>query len=139
MISRFFSAFIILCVFSAPLAASAAVHVNGYYRKDGTYVAPHYRSDPDSSPYNNWSYPGNVNPYSGKVAPGNPDTYLKNYYGGTGSLPAISAPAATVPASTLTRDQQIAQLQALVQLLLQIIAEMQRQNAIAPPATTTPI
>ncbi len=58
----------------------AAVHVRGYYRKNGTYVRPHYRSSPDGNPYNNWSYPGNVNPYTGKVAPGNPDTYLRNYY-----------------------------------------------------------
>ena len=58
----------------------AQVYVNGYYRKDGTYVEPHYRSNPDGNPYNNWSFPGNVNPYTGKVAKGNPDTYLSNYY-----------------------------------------------------------
>lgn len=56
------------------------VSVNGYYRKDGTYVQPHYRSNPDGNPYNNWSYPKNVNPYTGKVATGNPSTYLANYY-----------------------------------------------------------
>lgn len=61
----------------------AAVRVKGYFRKDGTYVQPHYRSNPDGNPYNNWSFPGNVNPYTGKVAPGNPDTYLKNYYNGS--------------------------------------------------------
>jgi hypothetical protein len=55
------------------------VYVNGYYRKDGTYVRPHYRSAPDGNPYNNYSYPGNLNPYTGRVAPGNPDTYLRNY------------------------------------------------------------
>ncbi len=58
----------------------AQVHVRGYYRKNGTYVQPHVRSSPDGDPYNNWSYPGNVNPYTGKVATGNPDTYLRNYY-----------------------------------------------------------
>jgi hypothetical protein len=31
-------------------------------------------------PYNNYSFPGNTNPYTGKVAPGDPDTYLRNYY-----------------------------------------------------------
>lgn len=54
------------------------VYVNGYYRKDGTYVQPHYRSAPDGNPYNNYSYPGNLNPYTGRVAPGSPDTYLRN-------------------------------------------------------------
>ena len=59
--------------------ANAYVHVRGYYRKNGTYVSPHYRSNPDGNPYNNWSFPGNVNPFTGKVAPGNPSTYLKRY------------------------------------------------------------
>jgi hypothetical protein len=58
----------------------AQVHVNGYYRSNGTYVLPYTRSSPDGNPYNNYSYPGNVNPYTGKVAPGNPDTYLDRYY-----------------------------------------------------------
>ena len=71
--------------------ADASVRVKGYYRKDGTYVQPHYRSNPDSNPYNNWSYPGNTNPYTGETAPGNPDTYLKNYY--NNSLPSPSSQA----------------------------------------------
>jgi hypothetical protein len=62
------------------LLTFAQVHVSGYYRKNGTYVAPYTRSSPDSSPYDNYSFPGNVNPYTGKVATGNPDTYLRNYY-----------------------------------------------------------
>lgn len=62
------------------LQSFAQVKVKGYYRKDGTYVKPHYRSNPDGNPYNNWSYPGNTNPYTGKTATGNPDTYLNNYY-----------------------------------------------------------
>jgi hypothetical protein len=60
---------------------NAAVSVNGYYRKNGTYVQPHMRSNPDGNPYNNYSYPGNLNPYTGKIAPGNTSTYLNNYYG----------------------------------------------------------
>jgi hypothetical protein len=47
--------------------ADARVSVKGYYRKDGTYVKPHYRSDPDGSKTNNWSYCGNVNPTTGEV------------------------------------------------------------------------
>jgi hypothetical protein len=62
------------------LSAIAQVKVKGYYRKDGTYVQPHYRSSPDGNPYNNYSYPGNINPYTGKIATGNPSTYLSNYY-----------------------------------------------------------
>jgi hypothetical protein len=40
--------------------------VKGYFRKDGTYVAPHHRSNPDASTSNNWSTKGNVNPNTGK-------------------------------------------------------------------------
>ena len=42
------------------------VYVRGHYRSDGTYVQPHYRSAPDENPYNNYSYPGNVNPHAGR-------------------------------------------------------------------------
>jgi hypothetical protein len=41
--------------------------VKGYTRKDGTYVQPHYRSNPDGNKWNNYgpskSYPDRVNPY----------------------------------------------------------------------------
>lgn len=40
--------------------------VNGYTRKDGSYVAGHYRSSPDGNKGNNWSTKGNTNPYTGK-------------------------------------------------------------------------
>ena len=43
------------------------VQVRGYYRKDGTYVQPHFRSAPDGNFWNNWSTVGNVNPYTGAV------------------------------------------------------------------------
>ncbi len=56
------------------------VRVNGYYRKNGTYVEPHYRSSPNSNPFDNYSYPGNTNPFTGKTSTGNQQTYLENYY-----------------------------------------------------------
>jgi opacity protein-like surface antigen len=59
--------------------AQAQVWVDPYTRKDGTYVSGHYRSNPDGNPYNNWSYPGNVNPYTGKQATGDPNRYLERY------------------------------------------------------------
>lgn len=73
------------------LTTNAQVYVRGYYRSNGTYVHPHYRSSPDGNPYNNWSYPGNINPYTGKIATGNPDTYLRNHYHkSSGSTPYVS-------------------------------------------------
>lgn len=46
------------------IPAFADTHVNGYTRRDGTYVQPHMRSDRDGSFSNNWSSQGNVNPYT---------------------------------------------------------------------------
>jgi hypothetical protein len=47
-------------------SAMSQVRVRGYFRKNGTYVRPHYRSNPDGNFYNNWSTKGNMNPYTGK-------------------------------------------------------------------------
>ncbi len=54
-----------LFVLESMAASRGSVSVKGYTRKDGTYVAPHYRSAPDGNFQNNWSTKGNVNPYSG--------------------------------------------------------------------------
>ncbi len=47
------------------ISAYADVYVHGYYRADGTYVKPRYRSDPDGDFNNNWSTKGNKNPHTG--------------------------------------------------------------------------
>lgn len=61
----------LLLALIAMLIASAAeaggVRVRGYTRKDGTYVAPHYRSSPNSSKSDNYSTRGNYNPYTGAL------------------------------------------------------------------------
>ena len=84
------------------------VHVNGYYRHDGTYVQPHMRTAPDAIKTNNFSYQGNINPYTGKVGT-NPDNSLnyghRGYYQSSGyvgnnySLP-IPAPHYQIQGST---------------------------------------
>ena len=51
---------------AAPGATTTVVSVRGYFRKDGTYVAPRRRSAPDNSFDNNWSTQGNVNPFTGQ-------------------------------------------------------------------------
>lgn len=53
--------------------AHAQVRVKGYFKKNGTYVAPHYRSAPNRSKYDNYSTKGNYNPYTGKT--GDVDPY----------------------------------------------------------------
>lgn len=44
----------------------AAQRVRGYYRKNGTYVQPYFRSDRNSSKWDNYSTKGNINPFTGK-------------------------------------------------------------------------
>lgn len=60
------------------------VHVKGYYRADGTYVEPHYRSAPNSTTSDNWSTIGNVNPHTGKIG-----TKIPNDVIVPGSLPSV--------------------------------------------------
>lgn len=51
------------------VAFAGQVWVNGYYRKDGTYVQGHYRTTPDSDQSNNYGRPSaqdrrdNTSPY----------------------------------------------------------------------------
>lgn len=40
--------------------------VRGYTKKDGTYVAPHQRTNPNGTQRDNWSSKPNYNPYTGK-------------------------------------------------------------------------
>ena len=64
-----------LIVFGAALVATLTVgfsamadeYVHGYTRSNGTYVQPYYRSSPDGTVGNNYSYQGNINPYTGNV------------------------------------------------------------------------
>ncbi len=70
--------FFILSVFVVTFLFSD-VYVNGYYRKDGTYVEPHYRSSPNDTKSDNWSTYGNVNPYTNEEGTKRYDDY--NNYG----------------------------------------------------------
>jgi hypothetical protein len=56
---------IALTALLAAAPAFADTVVNGYIRRDGTYVRPHVRSSPNGYRYDNWSTGGNINPYTG--------------------------------------------------------------------------
>ena len=71
--------FFILIILIPVFLVEGQVYVRGYYRKDGVYVRPHYRTYPDGIPYNNYSFPGNYNPNTGKITPGDPLKYLEKY------------------------------------------------------------
>ena len=61
---RTFIACLLLLTAAVPAIADDT-YVRGYTRKDGTYVAPHWRSAPDSSYNNNWSTSPNINLHTG--------------------------------------------------------------------------
>ena len=60
---------VVTCIFVMFVGTAYAgdVYVRGYFRSNGTYVQPHYRSAPDGNFSNNWSTYPNVNPYTGKM------------------------------------------------------------------------
>lgn len=59
-------AFLGLLMLAISSVAIAQQRVEGYQRRDGTYVQPYSRSTPDSSYNNNWGVQGNQNPYTGR-------------------------------------------------------------------------
>ena len=49
------------------IPAFAYQYVHGYTRSSGTYVRPYNRSSPNGTVTDNFSYKGNLNPYTGAV------------------------------------------------------------------------
>lgn len=84
-----------LAALAMSATASAQVHVRGYTTKSGTYVAPHYRSSPDSSKLNNWSTKGNVNPYTGQAGTKDPYGSSSSSYGSYDNPYSSSSPQST--------------------------------------------
>ncbi len=59
----------VMAVFSASsfaVHAQSTTRVDGYTKRDGTYVAPHTRTSPNSTKSDNYSTQGNTNPWTGK-------------------------------------------------------------------------
>ncbi len=63
-----------------PISVEAASRVKGYTKKNGAYVAPHYRSSPNKSKFDNFSTKGNYNPYTGKKGTVNPYKFTPKKY-----------------------------------------------------------
>lgn len=61
-----FFVFSVLFLFMLSSELLAQVWVRGYYRTDGTYVRPHYRSYPNDTVIDNYSFKGNYNPFTGE-------------------------------------------------------------------------
>lgn len=57
---------VVTALLSLPSISLADEYVQGYIRRDGTYVEPHYRSSPNRYREDNYSTQGNTNPYTGE-------------------------------------------------------------------------
>ena len=62
---------ILICSCLLDVHASNA-YINGYYRKNGTYVSGYNRTKPNSTKIDNYSTKGNINPYTSKKGYKNP-------------------------------------------------------------------
>jgi hypothetical protein len=79
--------FLVLLMLAVGLVAKD-VSVKGYYRKDGTYVAPYHRTSPNNTKNDNYSTEGNINPYTGK-----PGTKPRDPPADAPAAPAQAAPS----------------------------------------------
>ncbi len=53
--------------------SGGAHHVNGHFKKNGTYVQPHHATNPNHTQRDNYSSKPNVNPYNGKQGTKEPE------------------------------------------------------------------
>lgn len=83
IIKKMYKKILVLLFLFFPIAVSAQKYVNGYHRKDGTYVQGYYRSERNGTNRDNWSTKGNYNPYTGsrgtKVADYSEEAFQQNY------------------------------------------------------------
>ena len=62
---KFFATLFITLFLS--FTASASCYVSGYFKSNGTFVNGHYRTCPNNTITDNYSYFSNVNPWTGKI------------------------------------------------------------------------
>ena len=78
--------FMALASIGSIATAQSSHYVHGYSRSDGTYVQPHMQTNPNSTPMDNWTTRGNVNPYTGQAGTRDPYGSSSGYgstYGGS--------------------------------------------------------
>jgi uncharacterized protein YgiM (DUF1202 family) len=94
---QLFTILFFLCfLFSFAQTNSNHVYVSGYYKSNGTYVKPHYRTAPNSTNIDNFSTRGNTNPYTGLAGYITPDTNSSSTY----TTNSYFNPSTTYPKST---------------------------------------
>ncbi|MCW3108274.1 MAG: hypothetical protein JWQ09_2780 [Segetibacter sp.] len=99
--------FALLTIFSFAQTNSRHVRVSGYYRSNGTYVQPYFRTAPNSTNRDNFSTKGNVNPYTGKPGWVEPDNKYNTFYYNTYTYtpPKKTPSATTTPPQLIYKDR----------------------------------
>lgn len=59
--------FLVLSLLAGAALAQGSHAVKGYVKKDGTYVAPTIKTNPNDTKLDNYSTKGNVNPATGRA------------------------------------------------------------------------
>ena len=90
---------LVVAFLSSAAIAQTSHPVAGYYRSNGTYVAPHYQTNPNGTTADNWSTKGNVNPYTGQPGTRNP---MPSPYNQSPTFRSSSVFAAPIPRAAPT-------------------------------------
>jgi hypothetical protein len=92
MAEKILVAVVFACAVFGGRQARADDYVQGYYRSNGTYVAPYYRTHADHNFYNNYRTYPNINPYTGQIG-----TRLTPHYSSSMSFPSYHHSSYSVP------------------------------------------
>lgn len=81
---------LLLFVIGGTACFAGNTYVKGYVKRDGTFVAPHFRSSANNTKLDNYSTQGNSNPFTGSKGyesayPSNDISSGDDYYGGNNS------------------------------------------------------
>lgn len=81
-------AYLMLIAVATSATAQESHTVRGYTKADGTYVAPHQATDPNTTKTDNWTTKGNTNPYTGQQGTVDPNRPTQsNPYGSSYNQP----------------------------------------------------
>jgi hypothetical protein len=116
------------------LSALAQVDVNGYYKSNGTYVAPYHRTAPNNTISDNYSTRGNINPYTGQ-----PGTVPNNQFQAQVAQQQAESQRQFQQQQLMQQQQMQLQQQQLLQMQRQQQMQQQIQQQQRPKAGCNPL
>lgn len=146
ILSFAFSVALLLLFF--PISSDAHVSVKGYYRSNGTYVAPHVRSNPNGLKYDNYSYTPSQGLYNKTYGTRgstwdtptyitDPDYYLGRSLYESGSS-GIQSPSYTLPTYTVPKTSAIPSYTYTPSYVPYVAPRTSASTYVSPTYTYTP-